>query len=57
MAGVTVLAAPVFGVSGLLSNCLVVVGISGQLQDQMLDRIGQELRDSAARISRELGSS
>ena len=57
MAGVTVVAAPVFGVSGELSHCLVVVGISEQLRDQALARIGRELRDGAAQVSRQLGSS
>jgi DNA-binding IclR family transcriptional regulator len=56
MAGVTVVAAPVFGVGGQLANCLVVVGISGQLQDQMLAKIGRDLKDSAAKVSRQLGS-
>jgi len=56
MAGVTVVAAPVFGVSSKLTHCLVVVGISGQLQDQMLARIGRDLRESAALVSRQLGS-
>jgi len=56
MAGVTVVAAPVFGVSSKLTHCLVVVGISGQLQDQMLARIGRDLRESAAQVSRQLGS-
>lgn len=56
MAGITVVAAPVFGVAGKLTNCLVVVGISEQLRDQTLARIGRELRDSAAQLSRQLGS-
>ncbi|PTU30473.1 transcriptional regulator [Stenotrophobium rhamnosiphilum] len=56
MAGVTVVAAPVFGVNEQLANCLVVVGISGQLQDQMLAKIGRDLKDSAAKVSRQLGS-
>lgn len=56
MAGVTVVAAPVFGVSSKLTHCLVVVGISGQLQDQMIARIGRDLRESAAQVSRQLGS-
>lgn len=56
MAGVTVVAAPVFGVSDKLSHCLVVVGISGQLRDQTLARIGRDLRESAAQVSRQLGS-
>lgn len=56
MAGITVVAAPVFGVGGQLSHCLVVVGISGQLRDQALSRIGRELRDGAAQVSRQLGS-
>lgn len=56
MAGVTVVAAPVFGVSSKLTHCLVVVGISGQLQDQAVARIGRDLRESAAQVSRQLGS-
>ncbi len=56
MAGITVVAAPVFGISGELSHCLVVVGISGQLQDAALGAIGNDLRDAAAQISRQLGS-
>lgn len=56
MAGVTVVAAPVFGVNEQLANCLVVVGISGQLQDQMLAKIGRDLKESAAKVSRQLGS-
>ncbi len=56
MAGVTVVATPVFGVGGKLTNCLVVVGISEQLQDQTLAKIGRELRESAAKVSRQLGS-
>ncbi|WP_205527299.1 IclR family transcriptional regulator [Solimonas sp. K1W22B-7] len=56
MAGVTVAAAPVFGVGGQLAHCLVVVGISEQLQDQTLARIGRDLRESAAKVSRQLGS-
>lgn len=56
MAGVTVVAAPVFGVGEQLVNCLVVVGISGQLQDQVLARMGRDLKDSAAKVSRQLGS-
>lgn len=56
IAGVTVLSAPVFGVGGRLANCLVVVGISGQLQEQTLLRIGRHLRDSAVQLSRQLGA-
>ena len=56
MAGVTVVAAPVFGIGGRLTHCLVVVGISGQLRDAMLTRIGADLRDSAAQVSQQLGS-
>lgn len=56
MAGVTVVAAPVFGVSAKLTHCLVVVGISGQLQDQTRDSIGRDLREGAAQLSRQLGS-
>lgn len=56
MAGITVVAAPVFGVAARLSHCLVVVGISGQMQDAALARIGAELRESAAQISGQLGS-
>ena len=56
MAGVTVVAAPVYRVSGQLTNCLVVVGISGQLRDERLATIGRELRESAAQVSRQLGS-
>jgi DNA-binding IclR family transcriptional regulator len=56
MAGITVLAAPVFGVGGRLTHCLVVVGIGGQLQDAALARIGADLRESAARASQQLGS-
>lgn len=57
MAGVTIVAAPVFGVDGALSHSLVVVGISGQLRDAELARIGRELRESAALVSRRLGAS
>lgn len=57
MAGVTIVAAPVFGLGGALSHSLVVVGISGQLRDAELARIGRELRESAAQVSRRLGSS
>ena len=56
MAGITVVAAPVFGVGGRLSHCLVVVGISGQLQSATLARIGSDLRESAAQVSQQLGS-
>lgn len=56
MAGVTIVAAPVFGVNGALTHCLVVVGISGQLQDATIARIGRELREGAAQVSRQLGS-
>ena len=56
MAGVTIVAAPVFGAQRMLTHSLVVVGISGQLQDQALARIGRELRDGAAQLSRQLGS-
>ena len=56
MAGVTILAAPVFGAARVLSHSLVAVGISGQLRDAALARIGRELRDSAAQVSRRLGS-
>lgn len=57
IAGVTVVAAPVYGLGSRLTHCLVVVGISGQLRDQALARIGRELGDSAAQVSRWLGSS
>ncbi|HSW15311.1 MAG TPA: IclR family transcriptional regulator [Solimonas sp.] len=56
MAGVTIIAAPVFGVNRMLSNCLVVVGISGQLQDQTIARIGRDLHERAAQVSKQLGS-
>lgn len=56
MTGVTVVAAPVFDHNKLLANCLVVVGISEQLRGPLLSRIGRELRDSAAQVSRQLGS-
>lgn len=56
IAGVTVVAAPVYSIGGRLTHCLVVVGISGQLRDQALARIGRELRESAAALSRQLGS-
>lgn len=56
MAGVTVVAAPVFGFGERLVNCLAVVGISGQLHDQVLARIGRDLKESAAKVSRQLGS-
>lgn len=56
MAGVTVVAAPVFGVGAKLTHCLVVVGISEQLQDPALAKVGRELRDSAAKVSRQLGA-
>jgi len=57
MAGVTIVAAPVFSLDGALSHSLVVVGISGQLRDAALARIGRELRESAAQVSRRLGAS
>lgn len=56
MAGITVVAAPVTGVGGRLTHCLTVVGISGQLRDATLARIGADLRESAAQISQQLGS-
>jgi DNA-binding IclR family transcriptional regulator len=56
MAGITVVAAPVFGIGGRLTHCLVVVGISGQLRDATLTRIGTDLRESAAQVSQQLGS-
>lgn len=56
MAGVTILAAPVFGLSGALTNALVVVGISGQLQNGTLARVGRDLRESAGEASRQLGA-
>ena len=56
MAGITVVAAPVFGVGRRLSHCLVVVGISGQLRDATLTRIGSDLRESAAQLSTQLGA-
>jgi DNA-binding IclR family transcriptional regulator len=55
MAGVSIVAAPVFGAGRVLSHSLVVVGISGQLQGPALGRIGRELRDAAAQLSRQLG--
>lgn len=56
IAGVTVLAAPVYGVGGGVTHCLVAVGISGQLREAALATIGRELRDGAASISLQLGS-
>jgi DNA-binding IclR family transcriptional regulator len=56
MSGVTIVAAPVFGPGRAMTHSLVVVGISGQLADPVLARIGRELRDSAARLSRQLGA-
>lgn len=56
MAGVTVVAAPVFDISRQVSHCMVVVGISEQLRGQALARVGRELRESAAQVSRQLGS-
>lgn len=56
IAGVTVVAAPVHGIGSRLTHCLVVVGISGQLRGQALAKIGRELRESAAALSRQLGS-
>jgi DNA-binding IclR family transcriptional regulator len=56
MAGITVVAAPVFGIGRKLTHCLVVVGIDGQLQEATLARIGGDLRDSAAQVSLQLGA-
>lgn len=56
IAGVTVLAAPVRGLGERITHCLVAVGISGQLRDQALVRIGRDLRESGAQLSRQLGS-
>lgn len=56
IAGVTIVAAPVFGAEQRMTHSLVVVGINGQMSDQALARIGRELRDKAALLSRELGS-
>ncbi|MDR3417264.1 MAG: IclR family transcriptional regulator [Nevskia sp.] len=56
IAGVTIVAAPVFGPERIMTHSLVVVGISGQMSDQALAQIGRELRDKAAQLSRDLGS-
>lgn len=56
MGGVTILAAPVFSGASVLSHSLVAVGISGQLRDSALAKIGRELRESAAQVSKRLGS-
>lgn len=56
MAGITVVSAPVFDGSNRLSHCLVAVGLGGQLQEPMLGRIGQDLRESAAQVSARLGA-
>jgi len=55
IAGVSIVAAPVFGHQQVMTHSLVGVGIGGQMSDQALLRLGRELRDRAAQLSRELG--
>jgi DNA-binding IclR family transcriptional regulator len=56
MAGVTIVAAPVFAPGPVLTHSLVALGISGQLPAPAVARIGRELRDRAAQLSRQLGA-
>jgi DNA-binding IclR family transcriptional regulator len=53
IAGVTVIAAPVMP-RGRVSHALVIVGVSEQLRRIGLARLGEELRDEAALLSRRL---
>lgn len=51
IAGVTIVAAPVFGPGRLMTHSLVVIGIAGRIADRALKRIGGELRDKALQLS------
>jgi DNA-binding IclR family transcriptional regulator len=51
IAGVTVLAAPVFGAAGALSHTLVMLGISQSLPAREVERVGRDLRVHADRLS------
>jgi DNA-binding IclR family transcriptional regulator len=56
IAGVSIVAAPVFDRERMMTHSLVAVGISGRMSEQILSRLGRELRDKAAQLSGEPGS-
>jgi DNA-binding IclR family transcriptional regulator len=51
IAGVTVIAAPVFGAANTLSHALVMLGIRHSLPAREVERVGRDLRDHADRLS------
>lgn len=51
IAGVTVMAAPVFAATGGLSHALVMLGIRHSLPAREVERVGQDLRAHADRLS------
>lgn len=53
--GVTIIAAPVLGEAGTMTNALVAVALSEQLATPDALAIGAELRTSAGRVSAQLG--
>lgn len=55
IAGVTVLAAPVYSTSAEPSHALVALGLEGAVRASGLDRLGDGLRDEAALVSARLG--
>lgn len=55
--GVTIVAAPVFGIEGWMTHALVTVGLADQVRQTGTAGLGAELRAAATRISWQLGGS